>query len=287
MTRRNLYFALAMIVSGGAYWIPLRTLASSSFHSDVYPYTGVIPLLSACLIYLERKRIFCDVRYGFGSGAALLLFALTLVWWSKRHSGWLSPNDSLSLITLSVVVLWMGLFVLCYGTKAFRAATFQMLFLLLMVPLPQFLLERAIFILRSCSAQTAGTFFRLAGVPAFQDGFRFSLPGIDVEVAEQCSGMRSGVALFITSLLMGHIFLRSPWRKFCLILAVFPVTIFKNGLRIVTISWLAVHPNLDFLTVWLHEHGGIPFSLLGFSVLAFLVTSLRQSDKIVWKGQAG
>jgi exosortase len=287
MTRRNLHFALAMIVSVGLYWIPLRTLMSSSVHSDAYAYMAVIPLMSACLIYLERKTIFCDAQYGFGSGAAVLLFALTLLWWSKRHSGWLSPDDSLSLITLSVVVLWMGFFVLCYGTKAFRAATFQMLFLLLMVPLPQFLLEKATFILRWCSTQTAGAFFRLAGVPTFQDGFRFSLPGIDVEVAEQCSGTRSGVALFITSLLMGHLFLRSPWRKFCLIVAVFPVTILKNGLRIVTISWLAVHPNLDLLTIWLHKHGGIPFSFLGFSVLAFLVMSLRQFDKILWKGHAG
>jgi hypothetical protein len=45
-----------------------------------------------------------------------------------------------------------------------------------------------------------------------------------------------------------------------LILAVFPVTIFKNGLTMVTISWLSVRPNLHFLSVLLHQHGGIPFS---------------------------
>jgi hypothetical protein len=38
-----------------------------------------------------------------------------------------------------------------------------------------------------------------------------------------------------------------------LILAVFPVTIFKNCLTIVTISWFAVRPNLHFLTVLLHQ----------------------------------
>ena len=45
-----------------------------------------------------------------------------------------------------------------------------------------------------------------------------------------------------------------------LILAVFPVTIFKNGLTIVTISWFSVRPNLHFLNVLLHQQGGIPFS---------------------------
>ena len=67
-----------------------------------------------------------------------------------------------------------------------------------------------------------------------------------------------------------------------LILAVFPVTIFKNGLRMVTISWFSAHANLHFLTVLLHKYGGVPFSFL-----AFLVMSLNQSDNSAWKGHAG
>jgi hypothetical protein len=45
-----------------------------------------------------------------------------------------------------------------------------------------------------------------------------------------------------------------------LILAVFPVTIFKNGLTMVTISRFSDRPNLHFLTVLLHKHVGIPSS---------------------------
>lgn len=280
MTRRHLYFALAMIVSLGVYWIPLKTLTNFSFHSDVFTYTSIVPLLSAFLIYLERKRIFREVQYGLGSGTTLILIALGLAFWSKRHSGWLSAEGSLPLITLSFVAVWMGLFVMCYGPKAFRAAAFQMLFLLWMVPLPPNVTERAIFLLRSGSAQMASFFFRLAGVPAFRDGFKFSLQGIDIEVAEQGSGIRSGVALLVTSLLMSHFFLRSSWRKAGLVLAAIPVAILKSGLRIVTISWLLVHPSLDSLTQLILRYGGIPFYLLGIALLSFLVTSLSQSDKI-------
>jgi len=49
-----------------------------------------------------------------------------------------------------------------------------------------------------------------------------------------------------------------------LILAVLPVTIFKDGLTMVTISWFSVRPNLHFLTVLLHQQGGIPFSFWFF-----------------------
>jgi exosortase/archaeosortase family protein len=50
----------------------------------------------------------------------------------------------------------------------------------------------------------------------------------------------------------------------CLTLAALPVTIFKNALRILTISWFSAHFNLRFMTVLLHNCEGIPFSLLVF-----------------------
>ncbi|MFZ0963058.1 MAG: exosortase/archaeosortase family protein [Terriglobia bacterium] len=291
LTKRNLCFAFATMVSMVLYWTPLKTLAAFSFHGDVYTYTGIIPILSAGLIYLEKERIFSRVRYDLGIGLVLLSLALAVRWCNKRYSGALSPNDSLSLVTLSFVVQWIGVFVLCYGTRALRAAAFQLSFLLLMVPLPQPLLERSILVLRVCSAEAVGILFRLGGVLVFQSGFRFSLPGLDVEIAEQCSGIRSGLSLFITSLLMGHLFLRSPWRRFWLVLAAFPVTIFKNGLRIVAIYWLTVHPSMASFTIWMHRNGGIPFSILGLALLAFLVISLRKfeetSELSCWKIKRG
>jgi exosortase len=279
MTKRNLGFVLATLVAIAGYWTPLKTLATFSFHSDIYPYIGMIPLLSACLIYLEKERIFSRVRYGVGIGSVLVFLALITRWGNRRYSAALSPSNSFSLVTLSMVVLGMGIFVSCYGTKSLRAAAFQLSLLLLMVPLPPVLLDRLIFVLQGCSTQAAGFLFRLGGVPVFQSGFSLSLPGNDMEVAAQCSGIRSGLALFITSLLMGHLFLRSPWRRFWLILAVFPVTIFKNGLRIVTIYALTVHPSMGSFTVWMHRYGGIPFSFLGLSLLAFLLTFLRRFEK--------
>jgi exosortase len=279
MTRRNLCFALATVAAAALYWTPLNALMTFSFHSGIYPYTGVIPLLSACLIYMEKERIFSHVRYDWGIGSTLLFLALAMRWCDRVYSGVLSPNDSLSLVTLSFVLVWIGVFVMCYGTRTLQAAAFQSSLLLLVVPLPQVILERSILILQGCSTQAAGILYGLAGVPVFRDGFRLSLPGIDVEVAEECSGIRSGLALFITSLLMGYIFLRSPWRRLWLVLAAFPITVFKNGLRIVLISWLMVDPSTASFGARVHRHLGIPFSFLGLSLLGLLVISLRKFEE--------
>ncbi len=279
MTRRNLYFAFATLVAAGLYWTPLKSLVTSSLQSEVYAYTGLIPVLSAFLIYLEKERIFSRVRYDFGIGSVLVLIALIIRGSNLKYGSALNPTDAFSLLTLSFVVLWIGVFVLCYGAMTLRAATFQLSLLVLMVPFPQAFLEKSILVLRGGATQVAGILFRLGGVPVFQNGFRLSLPITDLEVAEQCSGIRSGLSLFITGLLAGHLFLRTPLRKLCLALATFPITVIKNGLRIVTIYWLTIHPGMGSLVAWVHRYGGIPFSFLGLSLVALLVIILRKFEE--------
>lgn len=157
-----------------------------------------------------------------------------------HNSSPLKPEDSMALAILAVVLLWQASFILCYGTRVLRATVFPWLFLLFMVPLPSLVLEKAIAGLQQGSTDVAHAFFRLAGVPVFREGSVFSLPGITIEVAKECSGIRSSLALFTTSLLAGYLVLRSGWSRLALEAAVLPVLILKNGLRIVTLSLLVV-----------------------------------------------
>jgi len=84
--------------------------------------------------------------------------------------------------------------------------------------------------------------------------------------------------LTLTTLLAGHMFLRSPWKKAVLVLAVVPLTILKNGIRIVTLSLLAMHVDPGFLTGQLHHEGGIVFFLLALVLLFPLFAALVKSD---------
>lgn len=135
----------------------------------------------------------------------------------------------------------MGAFLTCFGVRPFRTARFTLLLLLLAVPLPAFMIEKLIVALQEGSAVSAGLFFRLLGVPVLQEGFTFSLPGFTIQVAQECSGIRSSLALLITGLLASHLFLRSWWTKFALCLATIPLAVIKNGFRIAALSWLGLH----------------------------------------------
>ena len=119
-------------------------------------------------------------------------------------------------------------------------------------------MDKIIFLLQSASAEVSYVYFKLIGIPIYREGFVFHLPGVSVEVAKECSGIRSSIALFITSILAGHLFLKTGWKKGILAVSIIPIAILKNGVRIVTLSLLGAYVDISFLTdSLLHKKGGI------------------------------
>ena len=112
----------------------------------------------------------------------------------------------------------------------------------------------------------------------FRRGFQLSLPGADIKIAEQCSGIRSSIALFITALLCGQIFLRSGWSRLSLALLAIPVAIFKNAVRVATISYLGAYVDVAFFYGRLHRYGGLPFSLLALAILLPVLFALHKFE---------
>jgi exosortase len=147
-----------------------------------------------------------------------------------------------------------------------------------MIPVPAPLMKPVILALQEGSAALSAVLFKLEHVPAFRTGLTFSLPGFDIEIAPQCSGIRSSIALCIASTLAGHLFLRTGWRQLLLVLITVPLVVFKNAVRIVTISTLGVYVSRDFLYGTLHHYSGLPFSLVELAILMPLVVRWHRSE---------
>jgi len=278
-TARGACFAFLFGLTVTAFWAPLGLLIRFSLQRAEYSHIILVPLVSASLFFLERGRIFSHIETRWGAGLGLLFAGALCYWFGQKHSASLSENDQLLIAMFSVVVIWVGGFVLCYGSRAFRAGLFAVLFLFLMVPFPDFFLNRAIFWLQTGSAELSNAGFELLGVPIFRTGFIFALPGVTIEVAKECSGIRSSVAVLIMSLLAGHLFLRSAWTKTVLTLAALPLVIVKNAVRIVTLSLLSIYVDPSFLTGSLHRDGGILFFLLALVILAPVLWVLQKSEQ--------
>ena len=153
--------------------------------------------------------------------------------------------------------LTIGNFIAFYGKRAFQKALFPMLFLIFMIPIPFILLDPIIRILQVGSAQAVDGIFQIIGIPYYRDGMVFEFTGVTIEVAKQCSGIRSSLAMLITSVVAGYLILPSGWRRVVLIPVVVPITIFKNAVRITTITLLSIYVDEKFLTdSWLHHSRG-------------------------------
>jgi exosortase len=160
-----------------------------------------------------------------------------------------------------------------------KAAGFPLLFLLLAIPIPVGIVEKISAALQAGSTEIAHGLFKLLGIPVFREGFAFSLPGVNIEVGEECSGIRSSIALVITGILAGHVFLRSRWTKVCLVVFSAFVAVFKNAVRIVFLSAMTAYSNQDFLNSRLHhQYGGLAFSCFALAMVVPFIFLLRKVE---------
>src|ERR1017187_208012 len=277
--RRHASFVAFILISSLAFYKTLSALVRYSLHDESSSHIILIPLVVFFLLYLERQSVFSIIRTSIGSGVRLALGGMILYWLAGRDPFPQEGNWPLFLETFSVILVWVGGFLLCYGCAAFRAAAFPLLFLLLMVPLPQVVLDRTIHALQEGSTEIAYLIFRAVGTPVLRHGFLLSVPGVTIEVAKECSSIRSSIALFITCLLAAHLYLRTGWKMWLLVLLSFPLSLIKNGIRIATLTLLSIHVDPSFLTGSLHHQGGFVFFFLALLILLPVFLWLERSDK--------
>jgi exosortase len=276
--RRHMAFLALCAVSSILFWGPVSALLKLSAADARYSHLGFVPFISAGLVYLDQTRIFRSLDYRPRLGIALLASSVLLRFGAAL---WMPPSAVLVVSILALVLAWTAAFVLCYGTRDLRAARFPLLFLLLMAPLPVALVEKISFALQVGSAEISHVLFRLAGVPVYRQGFLFTLPNTAIEVGEECSGIRSTIAMVITALLLAHLFLRSRWRKAFLVAFAAVLGVFKNAVRIVFLSSAGDYLDTDLLHSSLHHsYGGTVFSALALAILVPILILLRRRERV-------
>ena len=277
--RRHASFIAFILASCLAFYKTLSALVAYSLHDPSSSHIVLIPLIAFSLLYIERQKIFSVARTSVASGIGFALAGAILYWLAVRDSFPRDGNWPLSTETFAVILVWAGGFLLCYGFEAVRAGVFALLFLLLTVPFPQVILDRVIHALQEGSTEIAYLIFRAVGTPVLRQGFLLSVPGVTIEVAKECSSIRSSMALFITCLLAAHLYLRTGWKMFLFVLLSLPVSIIKNGVRIATLTLLSIYVDPSFLAGRLHREGGFVFFFVALLILFPVFLWLERSDK--------
>ena len=166
------------------------------------------------------------------------------------------------------VLTLIGLVILVLGRAVFRVLAFPLLFLFLMVPLPQSLVNVVAFPLQLVAADLAVNGLHALGIPALREGNIIHLARSQpLFVAEACSGLRSLMALGTLAVVFAYFFRKSAAERTLIVLSAIPIAIFVNAFRVGLTGYLthtfgpqaaegAIHQTEGFVTF------GLAFALL-------------------------
>jgi exosortase C (VPDSG-CTERM-specific) len=249
--------------------------------SQLHSYILLVPFVSAYLLYLRRDKLpknqSTDLPLALVSltaGLGLLAFTHSL-----DSAGPVPANsDRIVLLTLSFLCCLAAGGFFFFGRDWMRAAAFPLAYLIFMVPMPDAMADALEMASKSAAAEVANVFFQLSGTPFLRAGPVFQLPNITIEVAKECSGIRSSWVLFMTSILAANLFLKTPWRRFALVAFVIPLGILRNGFRILVIGLLCVNVGPQMIHSIIHRRGGPVFFVLSLVPLLLMLWWLRRGD---------
>lgn len=267
LTWRARAFLLFVVLLIAAFGKPMLELFRFAASNGLYSHIPLIPAVGLYLLWLKRGELPCAA--GRPSLTALLPLVAAL--------GFLVLGRAASAAAVEDYYAWLGLsflgflhagVLLLLGWAIYRHVAFPLGFLVFALPMHVAVREQVTAFLQHGSADAAELLLRLSGIPLLREGTLFRLPGFVMEVAPQCSGIHSSLALLITSVLAGYLLLRTARCRWLLVLVVVPLALLRNALRIFTIGQLCVLISPDMVHSFIHTRGGPIF--FAFSLVPFL-----------------
>jgi len=182
----------------------------------------------------------------------------------------------------SFVLTLIGLVLLLLGRRVFRILAFPLLFLFLMIPLPESLLNVVAFPLQLIAADLAVNGLFWLGIPAMRVGNIIHLANTSLFVADACSGLRSLMALITLGVVFAYFFRKGLVERGLIVLSAIPIAILVNAFRVGLTGILTYRFGEQVAKGWIHETQGLFTFGIAFLLLlaeASLLSKLRTRSR--------
>jgi exosortase len=214
-------------------------------------------IFAPILFYLVRhwKQV-PDYSHGFLIAPLAIYFA-----WERREALGRTPIESswwgvvplaLGALALAIgrlgvelmamrtgfVLTLIGLVLLLLGRRVFRGLAFPLLFLFLMIPLPQSLVNTLTFPLQLIASDLAMAPLYWLEIPALREGNIIHLADKQLLVAEACSGLRSLMALGTLGIVFAYFFRKNMIERIVIVASALPIAILVNAFRVALTGYL-------------------------------------------------
>jgi exosortase len=183
------------------------------------------------------------------------------------------------LTRISLVGLIAGVIVYLMGWKQLRASALPLTLLVLSIPLPALIFNQITFPMQLIASRFGVAMLDVTQIPVVREGNVILLEQVTLEVAEACSGIRSLISLTTLALVYGAIGNQPPAARIMVLLAVLPVVIVANGLRVAGAGAVAHAYGPAAASGFLHSFSGWLF--FGSAVL-MLIAVERTASALPW-----
>jgi exosortase len=253
-------------------------------------------------MFLHWKKV-PDYSHGFLVAPLAIYFA-----WERREQLRQSPIDpswwgivplALGALALAIgrlgvelmamrtafVLTVIGLVLLLLGRHVTRVLAFPLLFLFLMIPLPQSLTNMITFPLQLIATDLAMTPLYWLEIPALREGNIIQLAGTELLVAEACSGLRSVMALGTLGVVFAYFFRKNMLERIVIVLSALPIAILVNAFRVALTGYLTHHFGEEAAAGMIHQTEGFFTFGLAFALLLLEAWLLRTLWPRSWRRQ--
>jgi exosortase len=234
------------------------------YYDPNYSHGFFVPLLFGYLIWDKREKIRALKIVPSAWGAVLVFGSLAVLYLG-------SLGSELFLQRISLVGVITGFIVYFAGWRRLRAIAFPVAFLLFMIPLPAVIYNQIVFPLQLFASRFATSGLETLNLfPVLREGNRLILDGYTLEVVDACSGIRSLTSL--VALAMGYSYLteRRLGIRVFLVLAMVPVAIVSNGIRVVITALLVNYFGFRAAEGFMHSFSGWVIFLVSVMLLLVL-----------------
>ena len=243
-----------------ATWEALAWMATDDWSTEEYSHCWLIPPI-ALFILATRARDLAAVPWTRSwSGVTLALAGLLMT-----LLGNLSAVYTITQYGF-IVTLW-GVILAMIGPRAVRIIWPALVYLVFMVPLPDFLQVQLTAQLQLVSSILGVAVIRLAGLAVYLEGNVIDLGNYRLAVAEACSGLRYLFPLMSFGFLCAAIFVAPRWQRVVVFLSTIPITVLMNSVRIGVIGILVNFWGTEMAEGFIHFFEGWVVFMLCVSIL--------------------
>ena len=230
-----------------------RTWATNPNYSHGY----LIPPVVVFLLWRERRRYLAAREHGSTFGLVLIALALLGHVVSMRAGVFMTQGYSL-------VLLLFGLSIFFYGRRATRTVWFPLGYLVLMLPMPPYLMNVIAFRLKVFAASAGSGIAVRLGIPLVRSGMTIHIPAGSLRIADPCSGLRSLIALVALGALFAYLTRGKVWKRVVLFAAAVPLAVLANVIRISVLCMVANVWGIDAALGFFHDFSGLLLFMIAF-----------------------